>query len=129
MIRIIPMEWELRAGVNGSFYMAYCPVLESLFSAADEAECDQIEKHRSARIMQAVEEVPFEGIKVQLVPNLYGTCRNGKKVGPLKQSAMWDGMFFDPDGIHWDRDGILVGFNPGGNLDIVKLEQSVSESA
>ena len=121
MTKIIPLDWELRAGDNGAYYMAYCPVLESLFTAADEAECVQIDKGREARILQAV--AAFKPQDVILVPNLYGTCRNGKKVGPLKQSTMWEGMFFDPDGLHWDSNGTLIGFLPGSDLDIVNLAQ------
>lgn len=61
-----------------------------------------------------------EAASVALSAGLYAQLRNGVQVGPLKKSPMWDSMFFDQTGYHWSPQGTLIGFQPGGNLDIVK---------
>lgn len=61
-----------------------------------------------------------EPAPVVLAEGLYAKLRNGRQVGPLKHSPMWQSMFFEPNGYHWNPHGTLIGFEPGGNLDIVK---------
>jgi hypothetical protein len=57
---------------------------------------------------------------VALADDTYGLRRDGLFVGPFKKSPMWDDTFFIPSGHHWNGNGVLLGFEPGGNMDIVE---------
>jgi hypothetical protein len=56
-----------------------------------------------------------------LTEGTYVITRQGTLHGPLLASPMWDNVFFAPDGYHWKADGTLLGFEPGGLLDVVGL--------
>lgn len=62
---------------------------------------------------------------IQLAAGCHVVTRNGDRYGPLRKSPMWDNMFFSPDGYHWHSDGVLVGFQPGGNLDVVEISNII----
>jgi hypothetical protein len=57
-----------------------------------------------------------------LTEHTHVITRRGTRHGPLKASPMWQGVFFAPDGYHWQADGTLLGFEPGGLLDVVGVE-------
>lgn len=57
---------------------------------------------------------------VALADDTYGLRRDGLFVGPFTKSPMWDDTFFIPSGYHWNGNGVLLGFEPGGNMDIVE---------
>ena len=63
--QVATLPWELRAGSSGPYYQAYDPVYETIRLADDEAGCDEIDKHRAAKIRAALEPQPTSLQKVQ----------------------------------------------------------------
>lgn len=60
-------------------------------------------------------------LQMTLTPGCHVILRNGDLRGPLKPSPQIDGLWLDWQGFMWDDDGTLVGFQPGGNMDIVEI--------
>jgi hypothetical protein len=59
---IKPLVWELRAGTEGPYYSAFDPFFGIGVEAPDEDTCDAIDRHRTARILAAIDTDALRGL-------------------------------------------------------------------